>query len=262
MKLTRQELLNNPERAVTLIGMSGAGKTYLSCRLEKWGWRNYSCDYEIGSKYLKKELDAFANAQELSAENISVLHEYLGKLGNPVRGGYDLDIFQKRQKAYYDAEVKALLEMGNVMDRGRGSFVHDSTGSLCEIEDEEVLHDIGQRTLFVYLKTDKESEQIVLQRALDYPKPLFFPKAFLLQNIDEYLIEEGLESVNQMEPDGFLRWVFLRLFEARKPKYQRLADLYGVTIPASAFADLSSSEEFVDIIANHLDDAGQVAVSL
>lgn len=262
MKTTRQEFLNNPKKAVTLIGMSGAGKTYLSCRLEEWGWRNYSCDYEIGSKFLKEALEAFASSQEFSAENISILHEYLGKLGDPACGGYELDLFRERQQAYYNAEVRALWEMGDVMDRGNGPFIHDSTGSLCEIEDDAVLRDVGERTLFVYLKTDKDAEQVVLQRAQDYPKPLFFPKAFLLQKIDEYLAEQGLESSSKMEPDAFSRWVFPRLFEARKPKYQRLADLYGVTIPASDFANLSSAEEFVDIIADHLEDAEQRAVSV
>jgi len=253
MRLSKQEFIDSPDKAITLLGMSGAGKTFLSCRLEEWGWRNYSCDYEIGSRFLKPDLEAFAGSNEFSAENIGVLHEFLGKLGNPELGGYELDLFRERQKAYYDAEVAALWEMGEVMDQGAGPFIHDSTGSLCEIEDEDVINDIGQRTLFVYLETDEAAEKVVLQRAQDYPKPLFFPKAFLLNKIDEYLVEGGLEAVAQMEPDKFSRWVFPRLFKARKPKYQRLADLYGVTIPASAFNTLSSAQEFVDIIAEHLD---------
>ena len=253
MKPSKQEFLDESDKAITLLGMSGAGKTYLSCRLEEWGWRNYSCDYEIGERFLKPDLEAFTGSGDFSVENIGVLHEFLGKLGNPDLGGYELDLFRERQMAYYNAEVAALREMGEDMDRGEGSFIHDSTGSLCEIEDEDVIYDIGQRTLLVYLRTDEVAERIVLQRAQDYPKPLFFPKAFLLEKIDEYLAEMGLETVAQMEPDEFSRWVFPRLFEARKPKYQRLADLYGVTIPASAFMGLSSSEEFVDIIAEHLD---------
>jgi hypothetical protein len=255
MKLSKQEFIDKPDNAITLLGMSGAGKTYLSCRLQEWGWRNYSCDYVIGSRFLKPDLAAFAGSADFSAENIGVLHEFLGKLGNPQRGGYELDLFRERQMAYYNAEVKALWKMGEVMDMGTGPFIHDSTGSLCEIEDENVLRDIGQRTLFVYLKTDEAAEEIVLQRAQDCPKPLFFPKAFLLKKIEEYLTEMGLEAVAQMEPDEFSRWVFPRLFEARKPKYQRLADLYGVTIPASAFNNLASAEEFVDIIANYVDEA-------
>ncbi len=253
MKLSKQDFLKSLDKTITLIGMSGAGKTYLSCRLEEWGWRNYSCDYEIGSRFLKADLEAFADSNEFSAENIGVLHEFLGKLGDPTRGGYDLDLFRERQMAYYNAEVKALWKMGEVMDQKAGHFIHDATGSFCEIEDEAVVQDVGQRTLFVYLKTDEETEKVVLQRAQDYPKPLFFPKAFLLQKIDEYLAEMGLEAVTQIEPDEFSRWAFPRLFEARKPKYQRLADLYGVTIPASTFNKLSSTEEFVDIIAEHLD---------
>ncbi|MCK5374466.1 MAG: hypothetical protein KAJ40_04210 [Alphaproteobacteria bacterium] len=253
MKLSRQEFLDNSNKAVTLLGMSGAGKTYLSCRLEEWGWWNYSCDYVIGTKYLKEELDKYASSREFYAEDICALHKYLGKLGDPERGGYLLDLFHDRQQAYYDAEVSALWKMGSAMDQADGSFIHDSTGSLCEIEDKDVVQYIGRRTLFVYLKTDEEAERIVLQRAQDYPKPLFFPMAFLLQKVDEYLEENGLDTVEQMEPDSFSRWVFPRLFEARKPKYQRLADLYGVTIPASRFVSLSSAQEFVDIIADYLD---------
>ncbi len=248
--------MDNPQKAVTLIGMSGAGKTFLSCRLEEWGWRNFSCDYVIGETYLKDVLAPYSNdsnAAPFSAENISALHAYLGKLGNPDQGGHFLDLFLERQKAYYDAEVAALKEMGAVMDQGLGAFVHDSTGSLCEIEDEDLIRDVGQRTLFVYLKTDEAAERVVLQRAQDYPKPLFFPRSFLLQKIDEYLKEHGLQGAEQMEPDAFSRWVFPRLFEARKPKYQRLADLYGVTVPASRFDGVSSAQEFVDIIADYLD---------
>lgn len=256
MKLSRHEFLNSPNKAVTFIGMSGTGKTYLSCRLQEWGWRTYSCDYEIGARFLKSELENFlVNSQEFSAENINALHEFLGKLGDSALGGYDLDLFRERQMAYYNAEVRALWGMGKFMDQGSGSFVHDATGSLCEIEDEGVVNDVAKRTLFVYLKADEEAERLVLQRALDYPKPLFFPNAFLLQKIDEYLQEKGLNGVSQMVPDEFSRWVFPHLFEARKPKYQRLADLYGVTIPAREFANLSGADEFIEIIADYLEKA-------
>ena len=251
MKLTKQEFLDQPRKSITLIGMSGAGKTHISCQLEKWGWYNYSCDYVIGAEYLKDELNG---TEGLSAENIGALSVYLGKLGSKALGGFDLDLFKQRQKAYYDAEVEALYAMGDTLEGTDKNFVHDSTGSLCEIEDEAVLRQIGEQTMFVYLKTGEEGEREVLKRAREYPKPLFFPSVFLSEKLDQYMSENNHKSVDDIVPDEFSRWVFPILFEARKPKYQRLADLYGITIPSEEFKNLTSSDEFTDIIASHLDD--------
>ncbi len=250
MNITAEEFRNSPKKAITLLGMSGAGKTHISCQLEAWGWTNYSCDYVIGVKYLKEELSGVG---PVTADDIGALSEYLGKLGNTEQGGFALDLFEARQKAYYDAEISALDAMGDVLDKVQGNCIHDSTGSLCEVEDEALMKKIGTQTLFVYLKTDELEEQVVLQRARDYPKPLFFPPAFLKQKLEEFLSEFNISGVEAMTPDDFSRWVFPLLFEARKPKYQRLADLYGVTINAAAFKNLKSPEEFTDIIAKALE---------
>ena len=247
MKITAQEFKALPNKSITLIGMSGAGKSYISSQLEGWGWRNYSCDYEIGANSLKDEL---AIGAAFTMDDIGALSDYLGKLGNIDKGGFPLDKFKARQKAYYDAEVKALQVMAVSEDR---DFIHDSTGSLCEVEDDALMQELGEKTLFVYLKTDKEDDKKVLKRARDYPKPLFFPPPFLEEKLSTFLSEFNLASVNEIEPDDFSRWVFPKLFEARKPKYQSLADKYGVAIASSKFKDLQSADEFIEIIADHLD---------
>lgn len=245
MKLSKQEFLDAQPKAITLIGMSGAGKTHISAQLQSWGWNNYSGDFVIGDRYMRDALSAYGG---FSVEDISGLSEYLGKVGNPDLGGLPLEEFQKRQKEYYDAECRSLEDM---LVEGE-NFVHDSTGSLCEVENENLLRKIGDETLFVYLKTDAVAEKQVLKRAYEYPKPLFFPPMFLLAMIDEYLSLNGLCKPEEMVPDDFSRWVFPKLFAARKPKYQRLADLYGISVSASEFHDLKSSDEFTSIIAEYL----------
>ncbi len=247
MKITAQEFKNLPNKYITLIGMSGAGKSYISSKLEGWGWKNYSCDYEIGSKFLKDELPI---DKEFSVDDISILSDYLGKLGSTDKGGFDLDKFKFRQKAYYEAEVASLrnIDIPNNMN-----FVLDSTGSLCEIEDDNLLDDLGSKTLFVYLKADKEEEEKVLQRARDYPKPLFFPPKFLDENLSIFLSEFNFTNIDDIDPDEFARWVFPKLFDARKPKYQRLADKYGVSILSSEFRNIKSSDDFIEVILRHLD---------
>ncbi|PCK00369.1 MAG: hypothetical protein COA45_00885 [Zetaproteobacteria bacterium] len=250
MKITAEEFRTLPKKSITLIGMSGAGKTHISCQLEAQGWVNYSCDFVIGDKYLKEELSGVG---PVTADDIGALSEYLGKLGNPEKCGFLLDLFKQRQKAYYDAEVSALHAMGDALSDAQGDFLHDSTGSLCELEDDSLMEKIGMQTLFVYLKTDEKTEQTLLQRAREYPKPLFFPPVFLEQKLADFLNEFGLGGVSEIDPDDFSRWVFPILFEARKPKYQKLADLYGVTIDASVLTNLKSSEAFTEIIAKALE---------
>ncbi len=39
-------------KSITLLGMSGVGKTMLADRLPKAEWFHYSADYRIGTKYL------------------------------------------------------------------------------------------------------------------------------------------------------------------------------------------------------------------
>ncbi len=242
MIVNASEFKKLPKKSITLIGMSGAGKSHISCQLAKWGWLNYSCDLEIASKYLKDELDS-----KCSANDISALSNYLGRIGE-----LPLDKFKYRQKSYYDAEILALENMDNVVNNTKENFVHDSTGSLVEIEDDSLIQKIANQTLLIYLKTGEKEEREVLRRARDYPKPLFFPPAFLTEKLKQYLSEFNLRSVNEIEADEFLRWVFPLLFESRKPKYQKIADLYGVTIPSSEFLDLKSSDEFIEIIAKYL----------
>ncbi len=249
MKITAKEFKDSPKKSITLIGMSGAGKTHISSQLANWGWSNYSCDYEIGANSLK---EALVGDKKFTVNDISALSNYLGKLGNPDKGGFPLDKFKERQKVYYDAEVMALKAMGEFAKSAKTSFIHDSTGSLCEIEDKNLIQEIGEQTLFVYLKTGEKEDKEVLKRASENPKPLFFPPAFLDDNVHEFLDEFNIAAIDEITPDDFARWVFPKLFEARKPKYQNLADLYGVTIPSSEFKDLKSSDEFNKIIENHL----------
>lgn len=250
MKISAQEFLVAPKKAITFLGMSGTGKTHISSQLAQWGWTQYSCDYEIGRTYL---CDQMAQTDGFDPNDISALSTFLGKLGSSEHGGFSLPLFKERQKAYYDAECDALRGMRVALQNSEGDFIHDSSGSLCEIEDVALIRELGEKTLFVYLQASDEGEQQVLQRAHDYPKPLFFPPQFLDENLALYLSEQGLDDVSDIVPDKFSRWIFPKLFEARKPKYDRMAALYGVSISATEFANLKSADEFIEIIAKHLD---------
>lgn len=250
MKMSAQAFRESPRRAVTLIGMSGVGKTWLSCRLAEWGWYNYSCDYLIGTNYLTDELCG----GEISEANIERLSDFVGQIGDPARGGVGLEEFRRRQDMYYEAECAVLRDLKDGLEQsGARDFICDSSGSLCEVRDEMLLDEVGKKTLMVYLKVAPGEHAKLLKRAVDYPKPLYFPPEFFEERLRFYMKDRGVTSVDGIDPDDFLSWVFPYLFESRLPKYQRLADQYGVTVSSAVLEDIHSAADFVELIAGSLE---------
>jgi len=52
MRMGKQEFLDSPSKRVTLLGMSGVGKTRLANFLRDESWFHYSVDYRIGTRYV------------------------------------------------------------------------------------------------------------------------------------------------------------------------------------------------------------------
>ncbi len=142
------------EKAITLVGMSGVGKTHWSWALEKQGWHHYNVDYLIGTKYLKDELKDKVGAA-VKLDDLTPLSKYIGQVGNPAKGALPLEEFRRRQKCYIDAEQQALYDMREAVQKYGHKVVNDSTGSLCEVGDEELYAQLGEDSLFVYLHQKK-----------------------------------------------------------------------------------------------------------
>ncbi len=252
MKITAQAFLDQPRKAITLIGMSGVGKSYLSCRLAEWGWQNYSCDYLIATKYLSEMI---SDGGELRPDNIANLSDFVGQIGNPEHGGVGLDEFKRRQSLYYEAECQALCDFVDVVKQTtNGHIVNDSAGSLCEVEDESVLADVAAQSLFIYLRVSPKNHKQILERAIWTPKPLYFPPAFFEERLAAFQDKFEAKAVEEIDPEMFLRWAFPHLFDSRLPKYQRLADRYGVTINVEEVADIESEEAFLSVVGKALDE--------
>ncbi|MBI3570735.1 MAG: ATPase, partial [Gammaproteobacteria bacterium] len=56
MKLSAKDFKAWSNRSITLLGMSGVGKTRLAIRLRKKNWFHYSGDYRIGTRYLDEPI--------------------------------------------------------------------------------------------------------------------------------------------------------------------------------------------------------------
>ena len=125
MKFTVEEFRNWKSKRVTLLGMSGVGKTHLSNMLRRNQWYHYSGDYRIGTRYLDEAILDLVKEQVMHVPFISELLRndwiyirnnikisdlgpvlsFVGKLGNPELGGVPLEDFQRRQAQYRDGRV-------------------------------------------------------------------------------------------------------------------------------------------------------------
>jgi len=277
MRMTADEFARWDAKSITLLGMSGVGKTHLSGRLRAANWFHYSADYRIGTRYLSEPIldnikrqamqvpflrellrtDSIYISNNITVDNLTAVLTFLGKLGMPALGGLDLAEFKRRQKLYRDAEVAAMLDVPEFIAKaheiyGYRHFVNDSAGSLCELDDPAVLEVLAAHTLIIYIEATPENGRQLLARAEADPKPLYYRPAFLDEQLARFLAERGLPGVASIRPDDFVLWMFPRLFAARVPRYEAIARQYGYTIRADVLAGVQSEAEFVACIEQAL----------
>jgi GTPase SAR1 family protein len=260
-------------KKITLLGMSGVGKTYLSNMLRASDWFHYSGDYRIGTRYLDEDIldlikckamhvpflsellrnDWIYIRNNIKVSDLGPVLSFVGKLGNPELGGVELADFQRRQDLYRKAEIAAMHDVPHFINKaqniyGYPHFVNDVGGSLCELDDPEIIDILDQHTLILYIKvTDQNEEQKLIDRAQSAPKPLYYRPEFLLEQLDLYLKENNLHYAAEMDPDDFTRWVFPRLFHSRIPRYEQIARR-GYSVTSQEVAQVANEQGFLDLI--------------
>lgn len=278
MKLSGQEFKAWDKKAITLLGMSGVGKTRLACMLRKQHWFHYSGDYRIGTRYLDesildnikqklmhipflKELmrsDSLHIRNNITVDNLNPVSSFLGKLGNPEEGGLGLTEFKRRQELHRQAEIATMKDVPEFIQKahhvyGYDHFINDAGGSLCELDDPEVLKALSENTLVLYIKASKNDEQGLIKRAERSPKPLYYRESFLDEELATYMSEKHLDYVALIDPDDFVRWVFPHLFYSRIPRYETIAEQYGYTITTEEVTGVQDENDFLELIANVLE---------
>ncbi len=271
-----------PAKRVLLFGMSGLGKTHLSNILrDAGGWFHYSVDYRIGTRYMgeyisdnfKREAmkvpllrdllmtDSVYISSNITFDNLAPLSTYLGKPGDPARGGLPFAEYAVRQEQHRAAEVAALHDTLRFIDRAGGlygypHFVCDSGGSICEVTDPDnpadpLMTALSQSLLMVWIKGSDAHKAELARRFDRAPKPMYYQPAFLATLWAEYLAREG-KPADQVDPDAFLRFGYARLLDHRQPRYAAMAR-WGVTVTAEQVARVTSPAAFDDLIAAALD---------
>ena len=205
--------------------MSGLGKTYVSNILRAAGnWFHYSIDYRIGTRYMGEYIADNAKAEamkvpflrelllsdsiyigsNISFENLTPVAAYLGKPGNPAKGGLAMEEYRRRQDQFRSAEINALLDTEYFIERadrlyGYSNFICDTGGSICEWVDpsdknDSVLRELSKHCLMVWIKGDEAHTEELIRRFDRAPKPMSYQPEFLARVWEEYLKEMQLSQ--------------------------------------------------------------------
>ena len=273
MKMSPREFLDWQTKRITLLAMSGAGKTTLANKLPKAKWFHYSGDYRIGTKYLREPIldnikrqamsvpflrdlllsDSIYISNKITVDNLAPVSTFLGKVGDPAQGGLSLQEFKRRQNLHRQAEIAAMNDVPEFIHKaediyGYHHFINDAGGSVCELDSPEVLETLAQNTLIIYIKIPPALEQTIIERAKTDPKPLYYREAFLDDKLAEFMSLKNYASTDVMPPDEFVSWVFPELFKSRLPRYQAIADRYGYTVDANDVATVKNEDDFIQLI--------------
>ena len=277
MRLSHEEFMRLEHKAVTLLGMSGVGKTTLANRLPKENWFHYSGDYRIGTKYLDEPIldnikkqamkvdflrdllrsDSIYICSNITVNNLEPLSTFLGKIGNPELGGLSVEQFKERQRLYHDAEVGAMKDVESFITKaqeiyGYAHFINDAGGSVCELEDPSALKTLIKHTVIVYLRADEDMEQELIRRQIQNPKPLLYQEAFLDKMLKSYMKGDGIKRVEEIDPDKFVRWTFPKLVAHRRPLYEDIAARHGYTIDAKEIDGVHNESDFLTLLRDTL----------
>ena len=272
---------DKPKR-ILLFGMSGLGKTYLSQMLRASNeWFHYSVDYRIGTRYMGEHIvdnfkahamgdpflaellrtDSIYIASNITFENLTPLSTYLGKPGDPALGGLSFAEYQRRQALHTEAERAALRDTSHFIDRaqalyGYDHFVCDTSGSICEVVDaydpnDPLLNALAEDHVMVWIKGSEAHTEELVRRFDKAPKPMCYQPEFLADAWREYLRKNNC-SEGEVKPNEFIRWTYARALAHRQPRYEAIANNFGITVSADEVAAVEYANDLDLLIQSKL----------
>ncbi len=271
-----------PEKHLLVFGMSGLGKTRLASLLRADGdWFHYSVDYRIGTAYMGEHIadnlkhiamrtpflaellrsDSIYIGSNITFDNLAPLSTFLGKPGNPAKGGLPLEEYQRRQALHRRAEINALLDTPSFIARARDlygypNFICDTGGSICEVVDpsdpaDEVLRALQANTLMVWIEGSPDHTAELIRRFDQAPKPMYYQPDFLIGQWTAYLRENSVLP-DDVDPDAFVRFAYAKALAHRAPLYRAMAENWGVTVGADEIAKVRDGKDAVELIGTAL----------
>ena len=273
---TGADWLAAERKRLLIYGMSGLGKTRLAAILRGGGeWFHYSVDYRIGTRYLGEAIadgfkteamkvptlakllrsDSIYVASNLTFENLAPMSDWLGKPGDPDKGGLPFEEYLRRQALHRAGEVAALEDAEAFAARagalyGYPHFVCDTSGSICEVVDPEDADDPLMARLAathqVLWIEDTDGHAEALKARFDAaPKPMYYRPEVLIPIWQEAGGEDA-------DPDAFVRLAYERAIRHRRPRYRAMSR-WGATVTAEEVAACRTPGDIDAMVARAID---------
>jgi hypothetical protein len=280
-----QQFRDAKSKSVCVFGMSGVGKTTIARVLLDSSWFQYSVDYRIGTRYMDEHIvdnfkreamqnkflrdlllsDSIYIRSNITFDNLAPLSTYLGKPGNPARGGIPFKEYKRRQAEHREAELRALGDVPEFIRRARDiyqydHFICDSGGSLCEVVELDDPHDpaikaLTESTLLLYIEATPQHLATLVERFKKNPKPMYYRPEFLDSKWSEFKALNRISEDDAVDPDAFITWGFEQLIHHRLPRYASLAEQHGYRMSMQDIAAIRNETDFVNKIATLIDTA-------
>ena len=196
---------------LALIGMSGAGKTHWTRRLQTRGRPGISCD----------DLIEYRLRPQLAARGYSGINGVAAWMGWPDSASYP-----ERESEYLAAEIASLDEILTSLERDPNrELVLDTTGSVIYTGNNLLIR-LRRQMRIVYLAASVQEQQLLIERYLNDPKPVLWRGAFQAR-----AGETPRETVARCYPT---------LIAARRQSYEALAHC---TLPVAELRKLTRGAE-------------------
>jgi len=219
-KLQFEQLFQENQLILSLIGMSNIGKTYWSKKLHDVGFRHINCDDLIEAKLapvLKK----------LGYLGIADVSRWMGQLYN--------ERFSANQQKYLSLEKEILEDIFAEIKYGKiQNTVIDTTGSVVHASG-NICARLKQCSLVIYIEASEKMKEKMFKQYLKEPKPVVFGNAYDPKD-DETTAQT-------------LKRCYRKLLNLRSALYAEFAD---VIIPRGAIEENMDVHQFISLIKQSL----------
>ena len=257
MKIPDNETPGFQFKRIALLGMSGLGKTFISRNLFKNdNWSHYSVDYEIGKLLFKDKHQKFIDGFDV--DNLKNLSNFLGKPGSSSKGGIPFSEYVSRQKLHRDAEIEATLNACSLIEKSPdlSKVVCDTSGSICELvnpsdKEDILLTSLSKNFLIICLEAPDSIYQVLIDRFLARPKPMYYEENFLHSLWQTFKIgNTGTED--KINPDDFMIFGFKALIERRKAIYDMIAKNWGIRLNFEHLRKVKTAADLMEAIQSEI----------
>lgn len=182
---------------ITLIGMSGTGKSHWSQKLVDYGFKRFCCDDIIESKLV----------HILKEKGFQGIHDVAKWMGQP----YDAQ-YPDTSDEYLRIEIEVMQDLLRRLQHisVRENIVLDTTGSVIYVPD-TIITQLRKCTTLIYLETPESVRKHMFERYIQDPKPVIWGSLFTKK-----AGESNIDALSRCYPT---------LLSYRTTRYETIADI-------------------------------------